>query len=112
MLAPECWIGKKYTFWTSWILNVAALPVLVLVLCSGIHRIAVVAHRARMRRYPEGSKLGTWLVGPQLRCYKNAYWLLTLVYPGACLVALQMFARERLDIGTFLSSDLSLKVRI
>jgi predicted outer membrane repeat protein len=112
MLAPECWIGKKYTFWTSWILNVAALPVLVLVLCSGIHRIAVVAHRARMRRYPEGSKLGTWLVGLQLRCYKNAYWLLTLVYPGACLVALQMFARERLDIGTFLSSDLSLKVRV
>jgi len=46
----------------------------------------------------------------QRRCYKNAYWLLTLLYPGACLVALQMFAKERLDIGTFMSSDLSLKV--
>jgi len=111
MLAPECWIGKKYTFWTSWILNVAALPVLIIVLCMGIHRVAVVAHQARMRRHPEGSKLSTWLVALQLRCYKNAYWLLTLVYPGACLVALQMFARERLDIGTYLSSDLSLKVR-
>ncbi len=111
MLAPECWVGNKYTFWTSWILNVAALPILILLLCMGIHRVAVVAHQARMRRYPEGSKLSTWLVSLQLRCYKNAFWLLTLVYPGACLVALQMFARERLDIGTFLSSDLSLKVR-
>ena len=111
MLAPECWIGTKYTFWTSWILNVAVLPVLILVLCLGIHRVAVAAYRARMRSHPEGTKLSNWLIGLQRRCYKNGYWLLVLVYPGACLVALQMFARERLDIGTFLSSDLSLKAR-
>lgn len=146
MLAPECWIDDHYTFWTSWILNVVVLPVFVIVFCLGIYRIAVVAHEARMRRYPEvrhcgglqsrthqrhsrqrhshtrllaysltptsyqGSKLAYWLLGLQRRCYKNAYWLMTLLYPGACLVALRMFARERLDIGTFLSSDLSLKV--
>jgi len=53
MVAPECWIGDRYTFWTSWILNVAVLPVAVIVLCMGVYRIAVAAHEARMHRYPE-----------------------------------------------------------
>ena len=109
MMAPECIFGEKYSFWMNWIIQMS-LPILVLVLCFGVYRIAAVALDARYKTHPDGSKLTTWLEGLKIRCYKNAYWIITLLYPGACFVALQMFAKKKLDIGTFLSADLSIKV--
>jgi len=109
MMAPECIFGEKYNFWMNWIIQMS-LPILVLILCFGLYRIATVALESRNQTHPSGSKLTTWLQGLKVRCYKNAYWIITLLYPGACFVALQMFARKKLDIGTYLSADLSIKV--
>lgn len=109
MMAPECIIGEKYSYWMSWIIQMS-LPIVVIVMCFGIHRIATSALQARKNSHSEESKLTKWLEGLTVRCYKNAYWMTTLLYPGACFVALQMFARKKLDIGTFLSADLSIKL--
>lgn len=109
MMAPECLVGEKYSYWMTWIIQMS-LPILVLILCFGIYRIASAVIEVKKRNNSEGSKLVTWLEGLRLRCYKNAYWIITLLYPGTCFVALQMFARRKLDIGTFLSADLSIRV--
>jgi len=45
------------------------------------------------------------------RCWKNAFWLVTLLYPRAAQAALQVFSLQKLDIGTFLAADLSVLVR-
>lgn len=45
------------------------------------------------------------------RCWKNAFWLVTLLYPRAAQAALQVFSLQRLDVGTFLAADLSVLVR-
>ena len=47
----------------------------------------------------------------QARCWKNAFWLVTLLYPRAAQAALQVFSLQRLDVGTFLAADLSVLVR-
>ena len=47
----------------------------------------------------------------QSRCWKNAFWLVTLLYPRAAQAALQVFSLQRLDVGTFLAADLSVLVR-
>ena len=109
MLAPECIVGESYSFWSAWIIQMC-LPVLVLALCFGIYRIASVSIKARDQRDLSDTKFTKWLEGLRFRCYKNAYWLITLLYPGACFVALQMFSREKLDTGTYLTADLSIKV--
>ena len=109
MLAPECVVGESYSFWSAWIIQMC-LPILVLALCFGIHRIASVVIESRDQRDLSDSKLTKWLEDLRFRCYKNAYWLITLLYPGACFVALQMFSREKLDTGTYLTADLSIKV--
>lgn len=45
------------------------------------------------------------------RCWKNAFWLVTLLYPRAAQAALQVFSLQKLDVGTFLAADLSVLVR-
>jgi hypothetical protein len=47
----------------------------------------------------------------QARCWKNAFWLVTLLYPRAAQAALQVFSLQRLDVGTFLAADLAVLVR-
>lgn len=47
----------------------------------------------------------------QSRCWKNAFWLVTLLYPRAAQAALQVFSLQRLNVGTFLAADLSVLVR-
>ena len=47
----------------------------------------------------------------QARCWKNAFWLVTLLYPRAAQAALQVFSLHRLDVGTFLAADLNVLVR-
>ncbi len=39
------------------------------------------------------------------RCWKNAFWLVTLVYPQCSTTALQMFSYTTLDIGRCAPSD-------
>lgn len=45
------------------------------------------------------------------RCYKNSFWFVTLLYPRCAMTALQLFATDTLDIGTFLRADYSVIVR-
>ncbi len=33
------------------------------------------------------------------RCWKNAFWLVTLLYPRCSTTALEMFSYNNLDIG-------------
>lgn len=56
-------------------------------------------------------KVSKWLYDLKIRCWKNAFWLVTLLYPRSSMTALQMFATQTLDIGTFLTADYSIKVK-
>ena len=45
------------------------------------------------------------------RCYKNVFYLVTLVYPRCAQTCLQLFSVTKLDIGSFLSADFTILVR-
>lgn len=45
-------------------------------------------------------------------CWKNAFWLITLLYPRSALTALQLFGWQRFDTGTYLKADYSIMVRL
>ncbi len=45
------------------------------------------------------------------RCYKNVFYLITLLYPRCAQTCLQLFAVKKLDIGTYLAADYSIIVR-
>lgn len=45
------------------------------------------------------------------RCYKNAFWFVTLLYPRCAQTSMQMFATQSLDVGTFLKADYSIRTR-
>ena len=59
----------------------------------------------RSRRFTE------YLSSLKIRCWKNAFWLVTLLYPRSSMTALQMFGTQRLDIGTYLTADYSIQVK-
>lgn len=44
------------------------------------------------------------------RCWKNSFWLVTLLYPRCAMTALQLFSTQKLDSGTYLISDYSILV--
>jgi len=48
---------------------------------------------------------------PFCRCYKNAFWFVTLLYPRCAQTTMQMFATQTLDVGTFLRADYSIATR-
>lgn len=45
------------------------------------------------------------------RCYKNAFWFVTLLYPRCAQTSMQMFATQTLDVGTYLKADYSIATR-
>lgn len=45
------------------------------------------------------------------RCYKNAFWFVTLLYPRCAQTSMQMFATQTLDVGTYLKADYSIRTR-
>ena len=45
------------------------------------------------------------------RCYKNAFWFVTLLYPRCAQTSMQMFATQTLDVGTYLRADYSIRTR-
>ena len=45
------------------------------------------------------------------RCYKNVFYLVTLVYPRCAQTCLQLFSVTKLDVGSFLSADFTIIVR-
>jgi hypothetical protein len=150
MLAPSCFLGSSYSFWTRWIFQMT-LPVLAVGGCVALYYFAdwliqrrggepvateelrtsaadlaeesgEAARRMENQSTPKqsacnsttpepGARLTRWLIGLKTRCWKNAFWFLTLLYPGASLTALQMFGTTKLDIGTFLTADFSIMVR-
>lgn len=136
MMAPECSVGHTYSFYWKWVFQML-LPIGAVALCVGVYHAA--GRELRRRRAaaaaaataaatvladgagegPSGpatpsdrhSKVSEWLAGVQQRCWKNAFWLLTLLYPRASSTALQLFAVQRLDTGTYLAADFSILVR-
>lgn len=152
MIAPSCFIGSSYSFWTKWIVQMT-LPILAVAFCIAVyvisdwmlhkvsdksrrHRVSagggssfsrgemnledirenedmlfVSEHDTSKTSFGQGEKLVKRLTNLKIRCWKNAFWLLTLMYPGCSMTALQMFATVALDIGTFLKADLSIMVR-
>ena len=44
------------------------------------------------------------------RCWKNSFWLVTLLYPRCAMTALKLFSTQKLDTGTYLVSDYSILV--
>lgn len=45
------------------------------------------------------------------RCYKNIFYLITLVYPRCAQTCLQLFSYMKLDVGTYLYADFTILVR-
>ena len=45
------------------------------------------------------------------RCYKNVFYLVTLVYPRCAQTCLQLFSFTKVDVGTYLSADFTILVR-
>ncbi|KAL4548349.1 hypothetical protein Ndes2526B_g00925 [Nannochloris sp. 'desiccata'] len=56
-------------------------------------------------------KIYDYLLGLRIRCWKNAFWLVTLLYPRASMTALQMFGTQTMDIGTYLTADYSIQIK-
>lgn len=56
-------------------------------------------------------KWSRWLDALKIRCFKNAFWFVTLLYPRSSMTALQMFGRQTLDTGTYLTADFSIMVK-
>ena len=46
----------------------------------------------------------------QIRCWKNAFWFVTLLYPRCAMTALQLFGLQKVDEGWYLSVDFSIMV--
>ena len=45
------------------------------------------------------------------RCFKNAFWIVSLLYPNIAQTALQLFSHQKLDIGTYLRADYQVLTR-
>jgi hypothetical protein len=104
--APECFLPKgAFTFWSAYGFA-QGLPLAAVALCAGVHACASAARRRA--RTDAGRARAAAL---QARCWKNAFWLLTLLYPRAAQTALQLFSLQRLNVGTFLAADLRILVR-
>ena len=123
MMAPSCTLGRTYNFWWKWVFQML-LPVGAVSLSVAMYVLAdYLLRRQQARVVPEGedstpissavgeSATQIWLQGLKTRCWKNAFWLLTLLYPRSSMTALQMFALQKLDTGTYLTADFSIRVR-
>ena len=134
LTAPECLV-KAWSFW-HYYASSQALPAAAVLLCICIYSIAGAVERAGKRRaarqatvgggaaaVEEGEGAGA-AAGPlalpraariaasvRARCWRNAFWLATLLYPRAAQAALQFFSLTRLNTGTYLGADLGILVR-
>jgi hypothetical protein len=66
---------------------------------------------AQDKQAARDKKIYDYLLGLKIRCWKNAFWLVTLLYPRASMTALQMFGTQTMDIGTYLTADYSIQVK-
>ena len=57
---------------------------------------------------PCGGRVFNHSLVARCRCWKNAFWLVTLLYPRCSMTALEMFSYTDLDIGRCARCDLSL----
>ena len=132
LTAPECLV-KGWSFW-HYYTSSQALPAAAVALCAGVYlgAGAVVASARRKAKAAAGGALPTdteegnqgsppppsplpraarLAAAVQERCWRNAFWLVTLLYPRAAQAALQLFSLTRLNTGTFLGADLGVLVR-
>lgn len=56
-------------------------------------------------------RINEYLISLKVRCWKNSFWLVTLLYPRSSMTALQMFGTQKLDVGTYLTADYSILVK-
>eukprot|EP00884_Botryococcus_braunii_P002827 jgi/Botrbrau1/12545/Bobra.0169s0084.1 len=119
--APECYING-FNFYYLWVLTMA-LPALLMLITLGVFCGALLFGRWLNRYIPEQSRYLQKYVTPDrvtkakqgldnlhCRCYKNMFWLVSLVYPKCAQVALQFFSVDKLDLGWYLGSDYSIVV--
>ncbi|KAK9829421.1 hypothetical protein WJX72_005757 [[Myrmecia] bisecta] len=121
--APACYLGSEYNFYFYWIITMA-MPVCSVLGCIVVHFVASRVVNL-LRSYEEAAsetprfgcsgkfkqKLRDWLEGVKTRCWKNGFWLITLLYPRCSMTALQFFATQKLDLGTYLRADYSILIR-
>lgn len=103
--APECFL-PGFSFWGSYAFS-EVLPSAAVALCVAIYAAAA-AVAARTTASPSTRARCAAL---QSRCWRNAFWLVTLLYPRAAQSALQLFSLARLNVDTFLSADMGVLVR-
>lgn len=133
LTAPECLV-KGWSFW-HYYTSSQALPAAAVFLCVLIYFVAgAVARKGRKAGaaqaaapspdteegaaavvaappappLPRAARIGAAV---QERCWRNALWLVTLLYPRAAQAALQLFSLIRLNTGTYLGADLGILVR-
>eukprot|EP00887_Chlorella_sp_A99_P008033 scaffold12.g8033.t1 len=128
--APECYIAS-YSFYYLWVFEMV-LPVACILFCACVYVVARVALTSAdptgtARREP-GSRaarlesLKLRRAGAMLRavclpaalsrlCWKNAFWLVTLLYPRCAMTALQLFGVQDIDGTSYLKADFSVVVR-
>ena len=139
MMAPECFF-HGYSFWSRWIFQMF-LPVGAVGLCYVVYRGATWYERRYLNintgkrssddTEEEGAstsgastttsganslderqkKRAEYIAGLKIRTWKNAFWLVTLLYPRSSMTSLQMFSTQTLVIGTYLTADYSIQVK-
>ncbi|EFN55637.1 hypothetical protein CHLNCDRAFT_133816 [Chlorella variabilis] len=115
MFAPECFFGGG-SFYVVYIFQMV-LPFVCVGTCVTAYYGAELALRRldpRRERRVDGAATGGvvgWLEGLKIRCWKNAFWFVTLLYPRCAMTALQLFGWKKLDVGTFLKADFSIMVK-
>ncbi len=136
LTAPECLV-KGWSFW-HYYASSQALPAAAVLLCVGVYAAAgaVAARAGRSRATAAGappdaeeaveggeatvtpppptpplSRAARIAAAVRERCWRNAFWLVTLLYPRAAQAALQLFSLTKLNTGTYLGADLGILVR-
>ncbi|KAL4457343.1 hypothetical protein ABPG75_012208 [Micractinium tetrahymenae] len=116
MLAPECFFGE-YNFYMLYIFQMT-LPFACVGLCVAAYYGAQLALNwkdpggtLRAAGVAADGAVG-WLEGLKIRCWKNAFWFVTLLYPRCAMTALQLFGWQTLESGTYLKADYSIMVKL
>ncbi|KAK9840843.1 hypothetical protein WJX81_008508 [Elliptochloris bilobata] len=111
--APDC-VDYNWNFLLQYIVTMVS-PICLVILCIIIWGFAGLQRFMRLRQLdqPQASleheeKLNYSVAKAealQNRCYKNAFWIVSLLYPNIAQTALQLFSVQKLDIGTYLRTD-------
>ena len=108
-LAPGC-TDDSVNFYRSFVVGVSVPPAIVCV-CALVYHRAEAARRRHYAAFPNRTRTEhDAYENLKRRCARNAAWLLTLAYSGTAKTVFQLYNARRLDTGTFLRRDYSIRV--